>query len=226
MVDDWYGNTAIYTAVTTDFEYMGKNRFQEGIDYIFFTDGSSKPIQDTWRVEKLPDLSHLHPRRAAKLPKVNPHFFDILTKYKYTIWIDGDMQIIGDNFAPDILSYMDEGVLFSPHFDGRDCAYSEATIRPLKYVSEPLDQQVEFYKQDGFPENLGLFEGGIIARDMTNRDVRELGQVWYIQNMVFSYQDQVSLPYVLWKTKIKYSVLPKSFRDFEWVVINAHKREE
>lgn len=226
MIQDWYGNTAIYTAVTTDFEHLGKHRFQDGVDYIFFTDGASYPIQSEWQVELLPDLRHLHPRRAAKLPKLNPHFFDVLTKYKYTIWIDGDMQIVGDNFAPEILSYMEKGILFSPHFDGRDCAYGEATIRPPKYAAEPFDQQVAFYLNEKFPHNAGLFEGGVIARDMANSNVRELGQIWYIQNMVFSYQDQISLPYVLWKTKYEYSVLPKSFRDFNWVHINAHRRED
>jgi len=39
----------------------------------------------------------------------------------------------------------------SPHFDGRHCAYGEATIRPPKYANEPLDEQVAFYQSEGFP---------------------------------------------------------------------------
>ncbi|HJS83554.1 MAG TPA: glycosyltransferase domain-containing protein [Nitrososphaera sp.] len=225
MVDDWKGNTAVYTAVITDFEHIGKQIFEDGVDYIYFTDGSSRPLEDRWHIEQIPYFSHLNPRRTSKLPKHVPHFFDVLAKYKYTVWIDGDMQVIHPEFVSEIMSFLDNGLVLSPHFDNRDCAYGEAMIRPPKYQSEPMDQQVEFYQKDGFPEHEGLFETGVIARDMTNPAVKDLGQFWYIHNMVFSYQDQVSLPYCLWKTGYKPDILPKSFRDFYWVHINAHKSE-
>jgi hypothetical protein len=61
---------------------------------------------------------------------------------------------------------------------------------------------------------------------MTNHEVKQLGKIWYQQNITWSYQDQVSLPYCLWKTGYKPDVLPKSFREYNWVRINAHKRED
>lgn len=223
--DDWYGKTAVYTSVVGDYDYLGQHLFQDGVDYLFYTDGKSQPLQSEWKVKMLPDIYHLHPRRVAKLPKTNPHFFSDLSSYKYTIWIDGGMEIISENFVTQLLSYLGDGLLLSPHFDMRDCAYGEATIRPAKYASEPMDEQVNFYRADGFPTNQGLYEGGIIARDMDNNRVRELGQMWYIHNLIFSYQDQISLPYCLWKMNYKPSVLPKSFRDFEFVRVNGHKTE-
>lgn len=223
--DDWYGKTAVYTAVAGDYDYGGSNLFQDGVDYIFFTDQKSSNGHEGWSKVLLPDLNHLHPRRVAKLPKVYPHFFSELLKYKYTIWIDGGMEIVVENFVDQVLSYLENGMLLSPHFDARDCAYGEATIRPPKYVNEPMDQQVAFYKADGFPENYGLYEGGLIAREMGHTKARELGQMWYIHNLIFSYQDQISLPYCLWKMNYQPSVLPKSFRDFYMVRVNAHKTE-
>lgn len=221
----WRGRTVVYTAVMGDFEHLGDHVFEDGVDYVFFTN-ESRPTQSEWQVHDLSTLNHLHPRRAAKLPKVAPHEFALLRRYEYAIWIDGDMQIISPTFVEELLAYLKDGMALSPHFDGRHCAYGEAEIRPPKYVNEPLDPQVEFYRQEGFPEQQGLYEGGVIARDMGNARVRELGYRWMTQNMVFSYQDQVSLPYCLWQMGFQPSVLPKSFREFGWVIVNAHKTED
>ena len=225
-MNDWYGNTVVYTSVIGDFENIGRQRMIDGVDYVFFTSGEQRPLEDSWKVVGLDDFAHLGPRRLSKLPKHNPHFFDVLRDYKYAIWIDGDMQIDNPQFPVEILKLMDKGIVFSPHFDGRTCAFGEAMIRPRKYQNEPLDAQVNFYKSQGYEGDTGLFETGVIARDMTDPRVRELGEIWYIHNMVFSYQDQVSLPYVLWKHGFEYSVLPQSFRDYRWVHINAHKSED
>ena len=216
---------AVVTAVVGNYDYLGEHVFEADVDYFFFTDGQSYPLQRRWMVEHLPDLSHLHPRRAAKLPKLNPHYFSVLHNYDVVVWIDGDMQIKSPFFTSELLSHMDSAILLSPHFDGRHCAYGEATIRPMKYASEPLDAQVAFYESQGFPRDFGLYEGGVIARRMDDAQVRALGERWMLENLLWSYQDQVSLPYCLWETGVKPSVLPTSFRDFDWLHINAHRNE-
>lgn len=226
MVEDWYGNTVVCTAVTGGYEYGCSKLFIDGVDYLYFTDGNIPfQIDNHWKIIPLED-EHLDNRRRSKRPKLNPHSIPLLKNYKYLIWIDGDMEILRRGFVPEILSFLKNGFVISPHFDNRHCAYGEATIRPPKYQNEPLDEQVAFYKKEGFPENYGLYECGISARDMTNEDVKNLGELWHLQNLTWSYQDQVSLPYCLWKTGYIPDVLPESFRNFDWVRINAHTRED
>lgn len=224
--DEWYGKIAVYTAVIGDFEHLGDHDYEDGVDYLFFTDGHQYPINPRWQPQILTHFKHVHPRRLSKLPKHNPHFFDVLRRYRYVVWIDGDMQIAKPTFVSEIMSLMDNGMVISPHFDNRHCAYGEATIRPPKYQSEPMDEQVQYYMHRGFPENFGLYETGVIARDMTDPRVQMLGQQWYIHNMVLSYQDQVSLPFVMWDMGYRPSELPQSFREYNWVAINAHKFED
>lgn len=225
-MNDWLNNTAICTAVTGGYDHRASSLFIEGVDYIYFTDGKSPfPIQHPWKEVLLGD-EKLDNRRRSKRPKLYPHSIDILNNYKYVIWIDGDMEILKQEFVPEIISYLDKGFVISPHFDKRFCAYGEATIRPSKYANEPMEEQCLFYRSEGFPENYGLYECGVSVRDMTNESVKELGKIWYQQNIDWSYQDQVSLPYCLWKTGYQPDVLPKSFRDFGWVRINAHTRED
>jgi hypothetical protein len=223
--EEWKNKTAVFTAVITDFEHLGPQIFEDGVDYYYFTDGTSMPLHERWNVVVLDKFSHIHPRRISKFVKHVPHMFPELQKYKYTVWIDGDMQIIKPNFVEEIMFFLDNGMVLSPHFDVRNCAYTEATIRPAKYQTEPMDAQVEYYQQRGFPENYGLYETGVMARDMTDPRVKELGMRWFIHNMVLSYQDQVSLPFCLWDMQYQPAVLPMTFRNFGWVIINAHKHE-
>lgn len=226
MVNDWFGNTALVTAVTGGYEHKASSLFIDGVDYIYFSDGQSPfPIEKPWKEIILGD-ENLDNRRRSKRPKLNPHSIDILNNYKYLIWIDGDMEILKPEFIPAILSHLKNGFVISPHFDDRHCAYTEATIRPEKYANEPLDKQVEIYRSEGFPEDFGLYECGVSARDMTNEKVKELGRLWHEQNLTLSYQDQVSLPYCLWKTGYIPDILPQTFRNYDWVRINAHTRED
>jgi hypothetical protein len=225
---EWKNKTVVYTCVTNGFDYHGEQVMIDGVDYIYFTDGiDDPPASFGWDVFHIDTtlLQDLDPRRRAKIVKVNPFFSDVLKSYGYSIWIDGGIQITSESFVPEILGHLNNGMVVSPHFDGRNCAYGEATIRPPKYANEPLDQQVDFYRQEGLPENYGLYECGVMARDMNSDDVRNVSELWLGQNLEWSYQDQVSLPYVFWKSGYVPDVLPKSFRDFNWVHVNAHRKE-
>jgi len=226
MLDDWYGNTVICTAVTGNYDYSIGSLAIDGVDYLYFTDDIyNDDIPQPWQVRQLYD-EHLDNRRRSKRPKLNPHSVPELNQYKYMIWLDGDMGIINENFVAEIMSYMKNGFVASPHFDGRHCAYGEATIRPPKYANEPLDEQVAFYVSEGFPTEYGLYECGVSARDLTNPKVKELGELWHQQNLTWSYQDQVSFPYCLWKTGLEPDVLPRTFRDMDWIYLSSHKNPD
>lgn len=229
MASDWFGNTVVCTAVTGAYEYRASTLFIDGVDYYYFTDGHSPfEIPKPWVEIKLGD-EDLDNRRRSKRPKLNPHSIldengNQLIKHKYMIWIDGGMEILKKEFVPEILSYLSNGFVASPHFDNRHCAYGEAQIRPAKYAKEPLDEQIGFYELDGFPKDFGLYECGISARNMYNDQVKKLGELWHEQNLTWSYQDQVSFPYCLWKIGFVPDKLPKNFREYQWVRVNAHVR--
>lgn len=226
-MNDWYGKTVVYTSVYGGYDYIGSQVMIDGVDYFYITDGVNDPPKEIgWKVFHLDHYPYLDNRRRAKICKLDPHSIDFIKNYKYSIWIDGGLQVISEKFVPEIISYIKNGMVISPHFDNRDCAYGEATIRPPKYAKEPLDEQVAHYRNEGFPENYGLYECGVMARDMQNSDVKHLGKRWLQENITWSYQDQVSLPYVLWKTGFKPDILPTSFRYMDWVIVNAHKRED
>lgn len=229
---DWRNNTAIITAVTGNYDNPVNQPFIDGVDYLYFTDGKSLfPIPEIWTVHRLPESDdYLDDRRKSKRPKLNPHSIDILNNYKYIVWIDGEMVIRDRDFLDKAFMFMNNGWIVSPHPDsvvenGRHCAYGEATIRPPKYENEPLDEQCEFYREDGFPENYGLYACGFSIRDMSNDKVKKVGELWHEQNLTWSYQDQVSFPYCLWKENFSPDILPFSLYHSNWFYINIHNKE-
>lgn len=218
---------AVITGVAGGYDSPQEQPDIENVDYIFFTDGESMPEKDgCWQVADLNAPSHLDPRRQAKFPKCYPQQYPILKNYKYVIWMDGTMGIQKESYPEQILSYMDNGVVFSPHFDDRD-NYSEATITAHpKYHNEPLAEQAEFYRSVGMPKGIRLLECTTLAWDPNYAPAAELGALWLQQNLTWSYQDQVSLPYVIWKLDYKPGLLPCSWREFEWTWMNLHTKDE
>jgi hypothetical protein len=219
---------AVVTAVAGGYDGRRRDVFRDDVDYLFYSDEPTK-ARGAWQGRVLHPLNPReasHPRRLAKGPKLNPHRYASLCEYRYVVWVDGGIHIRAAEFTDEIIAHIGRsGIVLSPHHDGRTDAYSEATIRPPKYASEPLDEQVAAYRRAGYPGNDGLYECGVMARDMTHGNVRELGQFWEGEVERFSYQDQVSLPFVLWSLGIEPDVLPKSFRHMGWVAVNGHRSE-
>lgn len=223
---------AVVTACAGAYDYPRKGEvFDPDVDYLFYADeASAKLAREPWQLREklLPGAlkgMRSHPRRLAKGPKLNPHRFG-LGRYDYVVWVDGGIHIRSPHFVREIISYIGEsGIVLSPHHDGRTDAYGEATIRPPKYADEPLDEQVAHMREAGYPGNDGLYECGVMARDMRNPRVAELGRLWEGEVERWSYQDQVSLPYCLWALGLKPDVLPKSFRHMKWVAVNGHRSD-
>ena len=61
--------------------------------------------------------------------------------------------------------------------------------------------QYNAYIEDNFPDNSGLFEKTVFIR-RNNLEINNLFDLWWENNLKYSYQDQISYPYVLWKTNI------------------------
>jgi hypothetical protein len=218
---------AVVTSVTAGYDWPRRDRFADGVDYLFYCDEQSRElVADEWQAREL-EPNGEHPRRVAKWPKLNPHRFAELRGYRFVVWVDGGIHIRARDFPRKILEHLGPGgIVLSPHFDGRRSIYSEAEIRPPKYADEPLDEQIAHYHAAGYPGDDGLFECGVIARDMRRPEVAELGALWQAHVDRFSYQDQVSLPFCLWRLGLVADELPRSFRDMRWVRVSAHRREE
>ncbi len=196
---------AIYTAFTGDYDTLKQPEFiDENCDYICFTDNPNLE-SDLWTIIQM-DESILDNNRKAKQYKLLPHKY--LKDYKYSFWLDGTFKIKGS-----IREYIYNNIkanspmLVVVHTE-RDCVYEEYKASKIipRYPRAVMEEQVNFYKSQGFPKHYGLGVMGAIFRKHNDADVIKLMEDWWDENIKYTNQDQLSFAYVSWKNDFHPSV--------------------
>lgn len=183
-----------------------------GVDRICFTDSTTLK-RKTWKIQRATDewlqrFADVTPRMQAKYFKLGCTQF--LPQYDASIWIDAAFWVHHANgFAGHCLSFVRNGWAFYPHpAETRTLEQEvEFAVQMPKYRGEPLQQQVAHYRQQGFLGNQ-LYCGGVIARIHT-KFVAEVEADWLAECVRWTSQDQLSLPYVLWKRKLQVGNIPQ-----------------
>jgi hypothetical protein len=182
--------------------------YDENVRYILFTD--NKYIKsNVWEISHTDFLDEsLTSRKSARYFKVNPHL--VLPEHDISIWVDHCFTPQFNN-ANDLINKMsftnDKNIMIFKH-SWRDCIYkeSEEVIKLKLDNQEIVTNQIDRYKKEGFPENLGLFETGFIVRE-NNKKVNEFNDVWWNEIKNGSGRDQLSNMYASWKTSLKINQL-------------------
>jgi hypothetical protein len=174
---------------------------------------------------KHPDKGH--PRLDAKYFRCHPH--ELFLDHDISIWIDASFQVHSSTFVEEAISHLGEqNAAFFPH-RWRDCIYDEAVAslieQPQKYRTQPLREQVDHYRKKGMPKHWGLVETGCLIRRHAAMPIILLDKTWWWENLEWSYQDQLSLPYLLWTQKTKFNWLPFNMSQQSWFTIGAHNAD-
>lgn len=166
---------------------------------------------------------------AAKYYKIKSHKIDILKKYDYIVWIDGSI-FLQNNFINNIQTLINKKYqLINFKHSIRTNIKDEVIVskKIFKYINQDLDNQYKTYIKEGFQDNNGLFENTIIIRK-NNSNIEKLFDEWWIHNLKYSYQDQISYPFVLWKNKMNpdYIINDNVFnnKDYSYVDYNMMKK--
>ena len=180
----------------------------DGVDYIAFVDVIN-PDCHVWDQRKAIDFTlddQYRGRRNAKIYKVMPNMF--LPEYDYWFWVDSTHEVVVHP-KEIIEKYLgDSDIGLWKHTD-RDCAYKEANvIKQLGYDHKELvDNQINYYNSVNYPKDNGLYELPVSVRKNTDK-IKIFNMRWWEQICRFSSRDQISLPFVLWKSNITPTLLP------------------
>ena len=191
---------ALITAVYDSYDPLKPFPEQVGVvDAVCVTDDPDLRV-DGWRMVYDPQPG-MHPNRAAKRPKMLPHDY---TDAEASVWIDASFWIHSPTFVVDALALADPVAQFV--HPERNCLFDETNVcLPLdKYRGEPMADQVARYD---IPPNWGLWATGVIARHHTDA-VAKWGAEWLAECERWSFQDQLSHPYVCWRHGIRPVSLP------------------
>ena len=217
----------IYTSIFGEEYYLHEPEVNlDGWDFICFTDRTDFE-SDVWITR--PTLKIYDGARDSKKPKLLPHRY--LKDYEISVWVDGDAKIIGDiNYLVDTyLKDKDYAVLNHKYcgvINSRICIYEEAKfikwlgdIHPQKHYKDNLDiinNQVDGYRKEGYPENNGQARNTVILRRHNNKDIIKTMEEWWIELKYGSKRDQLSFPYVAWKNNLDFNFINEDIDNNQW----------
>jgi|TARA_Y100000590_G_scaffold15147_1_gene18207 hypothetical protein len=214
----------LYTSVFGDYDDVVEPKLPSGWDWKYFSEKNSLPL-------------YSDNNRNAKRFKILPHRY--LKEYEYSIFMDGNMYVVG-NVDELVDKYLNDcNIAFFNHLhnqlDPRDCIYDEynAIINlgnndpNKKYKDNPdiMNEQINRYYKDGYPSHNGLITGMVILRRHNEKDCIQVMEDWWTEIKYGSKRDQLSFNYVAWKNKTKFNYMDGDSRNNQYFTrdTNPHK---
>ena len=146
------------------------------------------------------------PHLRSRWYKMHPHI--IFPDSAYTLWLDGNIEIIGE--IPDL---GDCDVMVFNH-SRRICVYEEAATIIQKNLDDKkkVYEQIFAYHKEGYPANNGLYECPVILR-RNSKKVSEFNEAWWNEINTYSKRDQISFTYLVKKMGLKAGMFEGSIED-------------
>lgn len=195
-------NIVVYSAIANNYNpLLNPSVRDEGIDYFCFTDQAlwyRLANNIVWKIKPFPkDVRDLEPTRKCRMVKILPHRF--FPEYEYSVCVDGSIDIIGDIRA--LLTQYDYPAMLCFKHPKRSCIYQEGKtcIDLGKDDPQVISRQLDCYRGQGFPENAGLIESGVLIRRHNDPTVIRVMEDWWREVRTQSRRDQLSFPYVAWR---------------------------
>jgi hypothetical protein len=147
--------------------------------------------------------------------------------FDLSIWIDGSLEIKNSTFVQDMrtaLGSHDWAVFVHPD---RDCIYEEAILsaRLPKYQDHPILTQAEAYRST-LSAHSGLYACTVIVRrEPESPEVKRANELWGEENLKWTYQDQLSFPYVPKKTDTTVGIIPDHLWNNRWFKVGWYEND-
>ena len=220
----------IYTSIVGPYNGLLPQIQFPGVDFVCITDQDLK--SKYWKIIQIPPSKD--PARDSRKAKILPHLY--LADYEYSMYVDGNCLVLR-NPIPLIEKALEKHPM--AHFDhqnssdSRNCIYAEhqailelyQKTGRLKDDLTLMEQQINRFKKEGFPENFGLIKGGVLIRSHLDPKLIQVMEQWWEIVQTGSKRDQLSFNYVAWKNQFESLYLQGDVRNNSYVyMLGAHRR--
>lgn len=215
----------VYTALFGGYDRLLEPMYiDDKCDYICVTDDKTL-VSEKWKIQ----LSNVenNPIEMNRMYKILPHRF--FSSYDVAMYVDSNIQL---KKSPSrlITDYLKEAPIAFPKHFLRSCIYQEAKVclEHKKIKSDEYTDIVEnLLRKNKFPSDIGLAENNILIRDISNPEIKNAMEKWWVIFGAYAPRDQLSLMYVLWQEGLKYSFMKESSRnDNEYFSYELHKHNQ
>ncbi|UCS94151.1 DUF616 domain-containing protein [Echinicola marina] len=193
----------LYTVVTNNYDNLKPVKKYKGFDFWVYTDDANLNVEG-WETKLLPVSND--PIKQQRLIKINS--FKYSEGYDLSIYVDANIELVQDpnNFVNE---QFEKGMLTSIH-PKRSSVREESKeiLKKHKDTFESVQETIEFAKNLGFDDRIGLFETMIIIRDKSDQ-VQVLEKKWAEILAAYSHRDQISLPIACFLTGVKIHSIPR-----------------
>lgn len=199
----------VYTVVIDNYDLILPPVITDlNVDYVVFTDNKKFNVKG-WSVIFIEDsiLSKLGPTGTNRYYKFFPNKF--LKAYDTSIYIDGNIRIIGSlSFFFDDLDLSNKDIgLFKHSIRNNVNEEVQACIKAGKVNSSTkIISELQNYIKEGFNDDLGLTENGVIIRKHNNLKIISAMSLWWEYYLKSAGRDQISLPFVRYKLKLNENI--------------------
>lgn len=187
----------VYTVITGDYDELNEPEVvPDAVEYICFTD-SHRIKSHAWRVIHIDSVED--PIDINRMIKLRPHRF--LPEHEYSLYMDGNVRIIGD-VSRVMEKYALSAKVAAPRHPFRKCMYEEAAacIAGGKGNETKIREVMDRYRAIGCPDQLPMFEMHILFRQTFDEEVVSLMEDWWREYNRGPKRDQLSFPFVMWKS--------------------------
>ncbi len=185
---------------------------EDGVDYVIITDDAATTAPG-WRTVTV-DTARFATAKAANLYH-RALIHRVLPGYDASLYVDGNIRLLGPSRALfDALHDHGAAVMLHRH-PLRDSVAEEAcdVLGKAKVKAASLRNELAAYRRDGFPDDVGLGETGIILKNHNHPQLDRAMELWWTLFEKYATRDQLSFPYVIWKTGLDILWISESFRD-------------
>ena len=174
-----------------------------------------------------------HTFNIAKYYKQSFSNIPVLQKYEVIVWIDGTIEITYEKTSEYILNNIYKEKIIGWHHEYRNGILINEVIASHgeRYTStywnnqyqpyQDIDYQYKSYLDDGYndkffkdikshTEHMGVWITCFVAFLHKNEDVKNFLDLWYLQTLKYTTQDQIGFPYVCQKKNIIPFTLPNN----------------
>lgn len=198
---------AIYTCMTGNYDNIQTPFLQfENVDYIAYVDNNKK--YDGWITKNIPQSilekvdSNVNINRYIKM-----HPFELFGEnYDYSIYVDSNIQIIGD--LRELIRNINKTTGLAIHNHRERISIYDEIEYCLTYKrgnANMLRENKKSLHKENFPDNFGVYECNVLVTDLKNKEANEIYLNWWNDFLARGIgRDQISLPYIVWKKNHKF----------------------
>lgn len=194
----------VYTCIVGDYDYLLTPKvIPDGVRFYCFTDKPRRKVAGWQMLPLVQPSSVTDPVLINRYHKFFP--YKVLPSVDYSLYVDGSIHIVGDvtTWVKKFTS-KEIGMVCLQHPVRRTVFDEVERCEEAGLFSQEdvrlAQQQLADYCEEGMPAMQRLSENTVLLRAHDHPDLETAMELWWQQLNIYTKRDQLSLPYVIWKT--------------------------